>query len=141
MIRDMADEDVAQLERIHEDSGFDYKFPDLSDALFVVKKVFDDQGVKQGIALKIEATVYLWVDPKYGKPQDRWARLQELVTEAKLEGWKKGLDTLTCVVPPALAKQFAKRLGKIGMTRDRAWPKFSFDLTKYVPVQSGSASR
>jgi len=48
-------------------------------------------------------------------------------------GMGKGLDTLTCVVPPEIEKRFAKRLKQIGMLRDREWPKWSFDLNEYVP--------
>lgn len=133
MIRDLKDADKQSLINIHEASGFDYKFPDLSDPLFIIQKVSDQDGVHQGIAVKIEATVYLWVDSRWRTPHERWIALQDLVEEAKKEAWKRGLDTLTCVIPPELEKRFAKRLRKIGMTRDREWPKWSFDLNEYVP--------
>ena len=133
-IRDLENRDRKILQEIHEASGFDYRFPDLDDPLFVVKKVDEERNVaRQGIAIKIEATVYLWVDTSWGTPSERWERLQQLVEEAKKAAWDKGLDTLTCVVPPELEKRFAKRLRKIGMTRDREWPKWSFDLNEYVP--------
>jgi len=135
MIRDFSPSDRQALEEIHEASGFDYTFPDLDDPLFVVKKVSDESGVHHGIAVKIEATVYLWVDARHGTPLDRWLQIQELVEAAKKEAWEKGLDTLTCVVPPEIEKRFAKRLKQIGMERDRNWPKFSFDLSSYCPKE------
>jgi len=133
MIRDFKKADRQLLEGIYRASGFDYEFPDLDDPLFIIKKVMDDGNVHQGIAVKIEATVYLWVSAKWGTPQERWERLQELIEVTKKEAWEKGLDTLTCVIPPELEKRFAKRLRQIGMTRDRPWPKWSFDLNEYTP--------
>jgi hypothetical protein len=131
MIRDFKPEDEAKLKEVHEQSKFDYVFPRLEDPLFIVKKVADEGGVHQGIALKLEATVYIWVDHFWGEPESRWRSLQELIEEAKGAAWEKGLDTLTCVVPPEIADSFERRLKAIGMTRDRPWPKFSFDLIEY----------
>lgn len=134
MIRDCEKQDIEALKAIHEASGFDYQWPNLEDPLFVVKRVVVENGrVVQGIALKIEAEVYILVDASWGTPQQRWQRLRELTEEAKRAAWEKGLDSLVCVVPPEIADSFEKRLKQIGMTRDRPWPKFSFDLTKYVP--------
>ena len=133
MIRDYAESDKETLEKIHEESNFDYQFPTLSDPLFVVKKVVDEDGVRQGMAVKIEGTVYLWMDTEWGTPHDRWLKFQELVEAAKRAAWENGLDTLTCVVPPEIDRRFAKRLRKIGMTPDRPWRKWSFDLNGYVP--------
>jgi hypothetical protein len=136
MIRDYENGDRHALESIHAASGFDYKFPDLDDPLFIVKKVIAEdltERVIQGIALKLQAEVYIWVEPDYATPEVRWQRLQELTDAAKLAAWEKGLDSLVCVVPPEIADSFEKRLKQIGMSRDRPWPKFSFDLREYVP--------
>jgi hypothetical protein len=135
MIRDMQDADIEALREIHEQSGFDYLFPPLGDPLFLVKKVVEDKGrIVQGIAAKVEVTMYLWVEHSAGTPEQRWRWLQDLVEETKLAAWQKGIDTITCVVPPEIAGSFEKRLEAIGMVRDREWPKFSFDLTNYVPA-------
>lgn len=136
MIREFEKSDLQALEEIHNASNFDYQFPDLNDPLFIVRKVSDESGVHHGIAVKIEATVYLWVDSRHGTPLDRWLQIQELVEVAKKAAWEKGLDTLTCVVPPEIEKRFAKRLKQIGMLRDRNWSKWSFDLNGYVPGQN-----
>jgi hypothetical protein len=134
LIRDMELKDVETLEAIHKQSGFDYLFPLLDDPLFVVKKVSEVDGrVVQGIAAKIEVTMYLWLSHVDGTPEERWQWLQDLVEETKHAAWLKGLDTITCVVPPEIADSFEKRLKAIGMERDRPWPKFSFDLQSYVP--------
>lgn len=134
MIRDYqkSDKDVFRL--IHRMSGFEYEFPDLDDPLFVYKGTVEEEGRPvQGIALKIQAEVYIWVDPTWGTPQQRWEKLQELTEEAKYHGWKKGLDQLICVIPPEIADSFEKRLQQIGMVRNEGWPRFTFDLNDYVP--------
>lgn len=137
MIRDMQPEDVHTLSLIHKESGFDYGFPQLSDPLFIAKKVVEENGKPvQGIALKLQAEVYLWIDHSYSTPEERWCKLQALTEAAKLAAWQRGLDCLVCVVPPEIAETFEKRLTQIGMSRDRAWPKFSFDLTGYIPTQA-----
>src|SRR5258706_13397267 len=98
MIRDFSPSDRQALEEIHEGSSFDYTFPDLDDQLFVVKKVSDESGVHHGIAVKIEATVYLWVNARHGTPLDRCLQIQQLVEAANKEAWETGMDTLTIVV-------------------------------------------
>jgi hypothetical protein len=134
VIRDVQEKDIESLKAIHTASGFDYLFPRLDDPLFLVKKCVEENGVVvQGIAAKLEATIYLWVDHSAGTPEQRWDWMQKLVESMKISAWLKGLDTLTCVVPPEIADTFERRLAAIGMTRDRPWPKFSFDLIDYVP--------
>lgn len=134
MLRDIEKKDIEALKVIHSESGFDYGFPDLTDPLFLVKKCIEENGrVVQGIAAKVELTVYLWVGHSDGTAEERWQWMQQLVEATKLDAWKKGIDTLTCVVPPEIADSFEKRLSAIGMTRDRNWPKFSFDLVDFFP--------
>ena len=130
--RDTEKRDYAEIEALHELSGFDYQFPDLDDPLFIVKKTAEEDGrVVQAIALKLQAEVYLWIDHSWGTPEERWCKLQTLTEEAKQAAWLRGLDSLVCVVPPEIADSFEKRLKAIGMERDRPWPKFSFDLRQY----------
>ena len=134
MIRQMVESDVSIFKAVHEASGFDYEFPDLDDPLFIVKKTVEELGRPvQGIALKVQAEVYLWVDPAYAGPEERWQKLQDLCEAAKLAAWEKGLDCLVCVVPPEIADTFEKRLKDVGMSRDRPWPKFTFSLIDYIP--------
>lgn len=134
MIRDLENDDVETLKAIHRESNFDYLFPRLDDPLFLVKKVVEDEGrVVQGIALKLQAEVYLWLDHSWGTPEERWCKLQALTEEAKLAAWLRGLDCLVCVVPPEIADSFEKRLEAIGMERTRPWPRFTYDLTEFVP--------
>jgi len=132
----MQDGDIEALKAIHRESDFDYLFPALSDPLFLIKKVVEDKGlVVQGIAAKVELTVYLWVSHSDGTAEQRWEWMQQLVEATKLAAWQKGVDTLTCVVPPEIADSFERRLcgPEVGMSRDRPWPRFSYDLLQYVP--------
>lgn len=140
MIRDFKNGDLETLKAIHQKSGFDYGFPSLSDPLFLVAKVDEEEGrVTQGIALKLQAEVYLWIDSSWGTPEGRWCKLQALTEAAKLAAWEKGLDCLVCVVPPEIADSFEKRLKQIGMERTRPWPRFTYDLTVFIPNRVESA--
>jgi hypothetical protein len=141
MIREYEQQDEYAVRAMHEESGFDYRFPDLSDPLFIAKLTAEQDGrAVQAIALKLQAEVYLWVDHSWGTPEQRWGLLKELTEEAKIAGWLKGLDSLVCVVPPEIADTFEKRLEAIGMTRDRPWPKFSISLLEYIPNRVESSA-
>jgi hypothetical protein len=136
VIRDYEKRDREALKAIHSASMFDYVFPDLDDPLFVVRKTVEEDGkVVQGLLVKLQGEVYLYVQADWATPEERWARLVELTDAAKKAAWEKGLDSLTCVVPPEIADAFGERLTskEIGMVEDRPWKKFTFDLRGYVP--------
>lgn len=136
MIRDYQKRDEEALKAIHEASGFDYQFPDLDDPLFIYKGIVAEEGrVAQGIAVKLQGEVYIYVDHSWSTPELRWVRFQELTEEAKRAAWQKGLDSLICVVPPEIADSFEKRLKQIGMVKNLGWPRFTFDLTAYKPTE------
>jgi hypothetical protein len=129
MIRDCLNEDSQQIERIHDKTSFDYKFPNLSDPLFVVKKVVEEAGeVREALALKLTASIYLWIDPDWGTPAMRLRKLKKLVEEAKRAAWEKGLDDVYAVIPPEIEEEFSEVLGFLGMTKDRPWGKWSINL-------------
>lgn len=136
MIRDYQSGDAEAFKAIHEESGFDYEFPNLGDPLFIVRKTVEEDGkVVQGLMVKLEGEVYLWIRQDWATPEERWARLVELTDAAKQVAWEKGLDSLICVVPPEIAKSFEKRLKEIGMVKNLGWPRFTFDLTAYTPKE------
>jgi hypothetical protein len=131
VIRDWKPEDTPEIERLHAEMGFDYRMPDLSDPLFIVKKVVEkDKKVVQSLCAKIELEVYLFIDRQaFGTPLEAWNRLTELVSAAKQQAFEKGVDDAFCVLPPEIADEFGIRLEKLGMIRTRPWPRFSLDLT------------
>ena len=137
MIRKYENKDRAEIERIHEESGFDYKFPDIDDPLYIVKFVAEENGkVVESLCCKLVLNINLYVDPQAGTPQSRWETLKQLVESAKKEAWSRGLDEAYAMVPAEIEKQFAKRLKKLGMTKDRdGWKKWQIDLTEYTPEQ------
>lgn len=136
MIRDYQKRDEEALRAIHEASGFDYKWLDLDDPLFIVRKTVEEDGkTVQGLLVKLHGEVYLFVDSAWATPEERWAKLVELTDAAKLAAWEKGLDSLVCVVPPEIVESFEKRLIQIGMIKTRPWPRFVFDLAGYVPKE------
>jgi hypothetical protein len=136
MIRDYEKRDREALKAIHSASMFDYVFPDLDDPLFVVRKTVEEDGkAVQGLLVKLQGEVYLYVQADWATPEERWARLVELTDAAKKAAWEKGLDSLVCVVPPEIAASFEKRLKQIGMVKNLGWPRFTFDLTAYTPKE------
>lgn len=129
VVRDAEMGDYPFLRQIHEASGFDYKFPDLTDPIFAVQKVVEEDGrVIQGLVLEITASLYLWVDPTWGTPLMRWHRLKAMVAEARKAAWAKGLNSVYAVIPPEIEAEFAPWLKMLGMSRDRDWAKWSINL-------------
>jgi hypothetical protein len=138
MIRLYNSGDLGAFKAIHESSGFDYIMPDLDDPLFIYRGTVEEDGKPvQGLLVKLQGEVYLYIDHSWGTPEQRWKRFVELTDEAKRAAWENGLDSLVCVVPPEIAASFGKRLEQIGMVEDRPWPKFSFDLRGYAPQIRG----
>ena len=75
LIREYQESDLAPLRAIHAAQGFDYALPDLSNPLFVTKKILADDGAILGAALlRLTAEAYLLLDPRSGTP-----RLQALL--------------------------------------------------------------
>jgi hypothetical protein len=135
MIREYEPRDRKEIERIHDASGFDYRFPDIDDPLYLVKLVAEENGkVVESLCCKLVLNINLYVDSKAGTPQYRWEILKKLVESAKKKAWACGLDEAYAMVPKEIEKQFAKRLKKLGMTKDRdGWCKWQIDLTEYTP--------
>lgn len=141
-IREYSEHDLDALRRIHVTQGFDYALPDLSNPLFVTKLVLTEPGSAQrkrdrpdvgqdGVAqilgavlLRLTAEAYLLLDPKEGKPRDRWQWLLALQAAAERDAWQRGLEDVHAWLPPPIAKKFGKRLNRIGWLRDDAWTPY-----------------
>lgn len=126
--------DLERLKRIHAKQGFSYELPDLSDPIFPVGCVAEENGEPQMAAfLKIHAEAYLLADPDYGTPRDRWRMLLAVHESVRWQARELGLDSVTCWIPPSLTKKtntgqdsaFVRRLRKLGWGRDE-WEAFSF---------------
>ncbi len=124
-IREYQDSDLAQLRAIHAAQGFDYALPDLSNPLFVTKKILTNNDSIVGAALlRLTAEAYLLLDPCAGPPRQRWQWLLALHDATERDGWQRGLEDVHAWLPPPIAGKFGKRLARLGWIRDDAWTPY-----------------
>lgn len=85
--------------------------------------------MQAGAFLKIEAEAYLFLDPNYGTPVDRWQMLLRIHEDVKQQAADLGLSEVSCVIPPGLSKAFHRRLARLGW-RDEPedWKRKTFRL-------------
>ena len=125
LVREYQESDLAQLRAIHAAQGFDYALPDLSNPLFVTKKLLASDGAIVGAAfLRLTAEAYLLLDPCAGTPRERWQRLLALHAAAEHDAWQRGLEDVHAWLPPPIAKKFGKRIAQLGWIRDDAWTPY-----------------
>ena len=142
-VREYNEGDLEALPGIHASQGFGYEFPDLSNPLFLTKLVLanedadeqssareacDSQGKGQGIAgaalLRLTAEAYLLIDPKIGRPRERWLRILLLHEAARREAIARGLEDVHAWLPPEIATKFGRRLRRLGWVRDSDWTPY-----------------
>jgi len=125
LVREYQDSDLAQLRAIHAAQGFDYTLPDLSNPLFVTKKVLARDGAIVGAAfLRLTAEAYLLLDPLAGTPRERWQWLLALHAAAERDAWQRGLEDVHAWLPPPIAKKFGKRIAQLGWICDDTWTPY-----------------
>jgi hypothetical protein len=112
VVRDYEDRDYESLKEIHNESRMDYEFPDLSDPLFIVKKVVLDEGkIVAACVLRLEAETYLMTS---GTPRNKVNEIMALNPEIENEAWMKGLSNLKATMPEWMSNKFSKKLNKLG---------------------------
>ncbi len=128
VIRDLQPSDVAEVQRIHEDSGIDYRLPDLLSPLFLVKKVLDIGGtVRVCVAGYLTSEAYLFADRSdWGDPEQKWLAIQEVANVAIQEAKEKGLEEVVIWLPPGM-ERFGERLeSDLKFQKDRSeWKSYS----------------
>ena len=117
-ISDLDGEGRERAESWHDSTEFDYRFPLLcGNPLFPIQRA----GIQDGrtviaSAVKVSAEVYLWLDPNWGTPEERWAALKLLHKDVSERARQVGFEQLTCVLPPEIAQSFGRseerRVGK-----------------------------
>lgn len=130
IVRDYEEADLPDLERMHEDNGFDYLMPDLTNPLVITKKVvLNDEGQIIGAAYtRIQAETFLLLDTSLdasGKVEAINAVDAPLVADSQ----EQGLDQLVAYLPPKLEDRFNKRLKLLGWSPARdGWKPWSLDI-------------
>jgi hypothetical protein len=128
-VRDLTAKDIPELLKLHERSGIDYKFPDLTSPLFVVKKVItdDDGNIQAACALRLAAETYLFLDQDI-HPRDKIEAMATLQPEVLNDAYLMGIDDVFAAIPELIEKRFAKRLKWLGWTPGRSgWNRWTQD--------------
>ena len=128
VIRDVRPEDLDAIRKIHESTQIDYELPDLTNPLWVVKKVVEVDGVVRVAAgMYLQAETYLWLDKSdWGDPEQKMIAIKVLDEEVMHSTWLKGVDCAVLWLPPGM-ERFGKRLTEdLGFTKDRdGWLSYS----------------
>lgn len=122
-VRDYTDADRSAVERLHRDMGMDYLLPDLDSPLFIVRKVYVDDGnqVIGAEFLKLQAEAYLMLSCTLN-PLEKTRTIAHLSRETEREAYNRGIDTLAAYIPEDISNKFTKRLNLLGW--DKARPKW-----------------
>jgi hypothetical protein len=124
---DVGPEQHAEVEAIHSDMGMDYKCPDLTSPLLIVKKaVTNDKGEVIGACLlRLTAETILLLSPELD-PKQKMDAMEEMQPEVLQAAWQLGLDDVEARIPTDTEHIFEKRLNQLGWSRDRdGWHPWS----------------
>ena len=128
IVRDYQPSDFDRVKEIHEATGIDYQFPDLSSPLFLVTKVLEVDGiVRQCGGLYLQCEAYLWADPSdWADPAEKLEGIQAINAAGLHAAWLRGIDQAVLWLPPGMAR-FGDRLTEnLGFVRDRdGWHTYS----------------
>lgn len=141
IIKEYEGSDLGALMRIHEANGLPANcFPELVvvdkttnrlvvNPLFIVREV-GREGEETAIGgfIKLTGEAFIIVNHAVGTPEQRWEWLQQITDQCEKLAFAKGLDELTCWLPPDLVDSFSKRLKDLGFDRS-PWVSFTKKLT------------
>lgn len=132
-LREYNHADLGRLIELYRRQGFPFDFPDLDDPIFAISSVVEDGQVQAAAFLKIEAEAYLFLNPQYGEPLERWKILLRIHEDVRRKAAALGLSEVGCVLPPELPRAFHRRLEKLGW-RDEPedWKRKTFHLRKVI---------
>lgn len=141
IIREYEGGDLGELMRIHEAGGLPANcFPDLvikdrttgrlvPNPLFLVKEIAIENGVPAVAGfVRLTSEAYIVVNHEVGTPEQRFDWLKELTDHCAKLAWARGLDEMSCWIPPDILDSFEKRLKDLGFVRS-PWVSFTKKLT------------
>lgn len=118
-VRAYTDADFEAVRAMHAAQGFGYALPDLSDPLFLVRSVVEeDDRPRMAVFLRLTAEAYLLADPLEGSPRQRWRWLLALHEAVRQEAAARGLEDVQAFLPPRVARAFGRRLAALDWRRD-----------------------
>ena len=118
-VREYTEADFEAVRGMHAAQGFGYALPDLSDPLFFVRSIVEEDGrLRMAAFLRLTAEAYLLADPREGSPRQRWRWLLALHESVRREAAARGLADVQAFLPPRVAHAFGRRLAALGWRRD-----------------------
>lgn len=137
-IREYTPADLDALRRMHARQGFDYRFPNLDDPIFISKLIVEDHGnVVMASLARLTCEIYLLVDraepeawagncaPQNSHPRRRLAQLIALQRAGERDLLARGLEDAHAWLPPTIVRRFGRRLESLGWVRDDTWTPYS----------------
>lgn len=128
-VRPLVPADIPTLKRWHEESGFDYDFPDLLSKEFVCWVLADDHDQPvQAFAARKTVELYMLADLEWGTPRARLMALQVAHEHIRQELLKLGYGMAEVWLPPQVARSFGKRLVTLFGWRKNKWDSFCREI-------------
>jgi len=130
VIRDYQDADWPQIQQLHADSGLPENcLADATDPLFIIRRVATDDTGKTVMAafVRITSEPFILLDHGWSSPSARWQMLKDLTEDVCDIARERGLQQLTCYVPPTIETSFGKRLESLGFVRS-PWQSYTRNL-------------
>lgn len=116
--------DLERILKIHEQSGLQYRFPDVDDWRMNPKIVVEDDAGKLVMAagLRMTSEAYLWLDREAGTANERWKMLLALHETVRRKAEKLGYEDVHAFLPAEMPRGFKRRLGRLGWVREEFEP-------------------
>ena len=114
-IREYSNQDLETLKRIHNRRHLPLAcMPDPENPLFIVKKVIEENDeVQAATFVKLTSEPWLLINPDL--PNREAIRLVGIISDiTEVAAAAKGLEEMTCWVPPESGKSFGRVLESIG---------------------------
>lgn len=138
LVREYTESDLDALRAMHASQGFDYRFPDLADPIFVSKLVLEDDDGRPVMAslARVTCEMYLLIDragvteglphisAHRASPRQLYERLLALHAAGERDLLARGLDDAHAWLPPSIARRFGRRLEALGWVRDDVWTPY-----------------
>lgn len=124
--RDLQPEDLPRLKEMFSRQGFDYEFPDVESAQFLVKRVVvdDDGTVVSAVAARQTVEIYLLADPTYSTPRWRLEALELIHEDVRQQLESRGIYDAHFWAPPNVCRGFIRRMMKVFGWRKQIWQSY-----------------
>lgn len=130
-VREYAESDLAEIERLHRASGFDYALPNLSGAEFFSRRIVEDRdGLAMAGFLRLTAEAMLIADGNWRTPAWRMEALRQLHAVCYRDAADKGVCEVNAFIPPKISCKFGNRLLRLGWKAYQGpeWRCFGFEV-------------